>query len=408
MYSITNATNHPTSALSGLEAVEVFFRLFEVVDRGCACSAAVGAPLPVFLLALWAPCRARCISVDVVSTNLVDFMQVHAALCEQVLTPWLVACDLLAALVIQSLLAIIEVGHVCGCGIVAENFKAAKEAEIDKFAILKVDTVRGHLDLAQPVTEPRGQENGINIDLHGPILVVPLSSFLDHFPGRDENVRVDPCPGLFPLGKVEIIIVVIDLDSVDRGLEFGLGADPCFHIAVDLPGFTSEDACMEEHLSPQQVEFVRFFCGASVLRVEGEAEECVLRPCYLGLVAFRVVSSFVASPILSWNALLHALGKSCMDLIASVACGLAAPLGDAVGPNLCALITWWDHKDRTEPKWGHAFGEGLGRHEVRTCGEAHKQECTGGAHCQCNLAPALGTGSYIVIAHFLVGFHHDC
>merc|ERR1712061_242781 len=110
---------------------------------------------------------------------------------------------------------IIEVCHVCGGGVVAQDFKAAEEAEINIFAILKVDTVAGHLHLAQPFTEPDGEEHSVNVDLNGPIPVCPESLLLDLLPGLDEHVRVDPCPGLFPLGKVEVIVDVLDLDSVN-------------------------------------------------------------------------------------------------------------------------------------------------------------------------------------------------
>merc|ERR1739846_254075 len=103
-----NTKIYTSSTLSGLEAIEVFLGCLEVVDcwglRGCA----VRAPLPVFLLALRAPCCARRIGVDVEGLNLVNAMQVHATLCEQVLTPWLVACKLVTALVIQSRPAIIK------------------------------------------------------------------------------------------------------------------------------------------------------------------------------------------------------------------------------------------------------------------------------------------------------------
>merc|ERR1711993_91054 len=145
---------YTTSALSGLEAVEVFLGCLEVVDcRGLRCCA-VGTPFPVFLLALRAPCCARRIGVDVEGLNLVDAMQVHATLCEQVLTPWLVACELLMAQIVQGCLAVIKVCHVCACGIVAEDLKAAEEAVIDPLAILKVDTVLCHLQFANVLAEP--------------------------------------------------------------------------------------------------------------------------------------------------------------------------------------------------------------------------------------------------------------
>jgi hypothetical protein len=65
-------------------------------------------------------------------------MQVHAALCEQVLTPWLVACELVTTQVGQSRRAIIEVCNVCGRGVVAKDLKVAKETKIDILAILKL------------------------------------------------------------------------------------------------------------------------------------------------------------------------------------------------------------------------------------------------------------------------------
>merc|ERR1719188_1955727 len=120
-----------------------------------------------FLFFFWPPCCARRISVDVEGINFVNSMQVHAALREQVLTPWFIACDLLAAQVIQSSLAIIKVCHVCGCGIVAYDLKAAEEAVVHILAILKVDAVLGHREVTsfQVFSEPRGEEHSVNISL---------------------------------------------------------------------------------------------------------------------------------------------------------------------------------------------------------------------------------------------------
>merc|ERR1719266_232154 len=306
--SADKCKNEGNSTLSGLKAVKVLLGCLEVVDCRCKSGGAVGAPFPVLLLTLWPPCRARCIRVDVIGSNFVNTMQVHAALCEQILTPWLIACDLLAALVIQSCCAIIEVCHVCGSGVVAQDFKAAEEAEIDIFAILKVDTVAGHLHLAQPFTEPDGEEHSVNVDLNGPIPVCPESLLLDLLPGLDEHVRVDPCPGLFPLGKVEVIVDVLDLDSVNCVRFRG---NPCLHIAVDLPILTSEDACLEEELGPHQFQFIRFLSAASLSQIEFPAEEGVRRVCNFGLFgSYHGCGMVEASPVLAWNALLHAFGKA--------------------------------------------------------------------------------------------------
>merc|ERR1719266_2359773 len=306
--SADKCKNEGNSTLSGLKAVKVLLGCLEVVDCRCKSGGAVGAPFPVLLLTLWPPCCARRISVDVIGSNFVNTMQVHAALCEQILTPWLIACDLLAALVIQSCCAIIEVCHVCGGGVVAQDFKAAEEAEIDILAILKVDTVAGHLHLAQPFTEPDGEEHSVNVDLNGPIPVCPESLLLDLLPGLDEHVRVDPCPGLFPLGKVEVIVDVLDLDSVNC---VRFGGNPCLHIAVDLPVLTSEDACLEEKLGPHQFQFIRFFRAAGLAQIEFPAEECVGRVCNFGLFGSHHGCGMVeASPVLAWDALLHAFGQS--------------------------------------------------------------------------------------------------
>ena len=61
----------------------------------------------------------------------------------------MIVCDLLVAHVIQCCLAIIEVCHVCGCSIVADDCKAAEETVIDVFAVLKVDAVVSHLNFLQ-------------------------------------------------------------------------------------------------------------------------------------------------------------------------------------------------------------------------------------------------------------------
>merc|ERR1719242_85652 len=384
-----NTKVYATSALSGFEAVEVFLGFFEVVDCGRLCCCAVRTPFLVFLLALRAPCRASCIGVDVEGLNLVDAMQVHATLCEQVFAPWFIACKLLAALVIQRRHAIIEVCHQCACGVVAEDLKAAEESVIDPLAVLKVDTVFSHLNLAQLLTEPDGEEHGISIDFHSPIHARPEALILDCFPGLDEHVRVDPCAGLFPLGKVEVTVNVVDLNSVKL-----VGAQPCFHITVNPPSLTSKDACAEEKLGPQQIQLVRFFGAASVRRIEGPAKERVRRICNVGPFGWNHWYGMVeAGAILALHALLHAFGISCMHLIALVACNLAALLGDAIYSGLCALLTWRCHSDLTELEWGHLLGESMGRPRVRTCGEAYEQERAGCPYCQCNFAPPLGSGS---------------
>merc|ERR1719210_692745 len=83
-------------------------------------------------------------------------------------------------------------------------------------------------------------------------------------------------------------------------------------------------------------------------------------------------------------------------------------LGKAIGPNLCALLARWNHRNLIEPEWNHFLREGLGRPELGTCGEAYKQECASSSHCQCSFAPWLGAGGSIVTHVFLVGFHHGC
>merc|ERR1712061_108607 len=159
-----------------------------MVNCGCLCCCAVGAPFLVLLLALRAPCCASRVSVDVESRNLVNTMQIHATLREQILTPWFIACELLPTQIVQGRLAIMEVCHVCARSIVAKDFKAAEEAVVDIFAALKVDTVLCHFHLAQILTEPDGEEHIISINLHSPILARSYALLFDRFPGRDEDV----------------------------------------------------------------------------------------------------------------------------------------------------------------------------------------------------------------------------
>jgi hypothetical protein len=77
-----------------------------------------------------------------------------------------------------------------------------------------------------------------------------------------------------------------------------------------------------------------------------------------------------ASPILARNALFHALAHARARLIALIACDLAAFLGDAINPDLCALLTWWNHSNGIKLEWGrYAGGQSLWV-PMRTCGEA--------------------------------------
>merc|ERR1712217_186722 len=293
------STTNTSLTLSGLEAVEVQLWCLEVVHCWGLGDGAIGEPFAVLLLALWTPCCARGISVEVVACNLVDAMQVHAALLEQVLAPWLIAGVLVvSAHVVQRLFAIINVCHVCGCGVVADDCAAAEEAEIDVFAGLKGDAVVSHLDLAQVLAEPDGEEHGINVNLDVPIPFGPGTFLFDLLPGLDEHVGVDPFADALPLGEVEVAIDILDLDGVDLA-----GADPCVHIGVDPVLFTSEDACAKEELSPQQLQFVALLGAASVCCVECPAEEGVLCVCDIGLMGWdHCWCVLEASSILTWGA----------------------------------------------------------------------------------------------------------
>jgi len=228
-------------------------------------------------------------------------MHVHATLLEQVLTPWLHASVLvIGAHVVQACFAIIKVLHVCGCGVMADDCAAAEEAEVHIFACFKVDTVVCHFDLAQVLAEPDGQEHGIDVNLHGPVPFAPGLFVLDLPPCLDEHVGVDPFADALPLGKVEWMcgILLCDLDGVDL-----VGADPCLNIGVHAVVFTSEDACAKEQLGPQQFQFPALFGAASVLCVEGPAEEGVLGVCDIGQVGwFHGWCVFVASSIYAWCA----------------------------------------------------------------------------------------------------------
>mmetsp|Transcript_70891 Transcript_70891/g.200085 ORF Transcript_70891/g.200085 Transcript_70891/m.200085 type:complete len:213 (+) Transcript_70891:161-799(+) len=199
------------SALSGSEAIEILLRRLERVHRRRGRDCAVRFPFFVFFLAIWPPGLAHPVGGDAPPDDLVDAVHVHAPLCEQVLPPWLVARDLLVAHVVQRRFAVVNVREVRGNGLVAHDLETPEEAVVDVLAVLQVDAVRRHRLLAQPLAEPRGQEHGVRVDLHGPVLARPDVLFSDLLPHRYEDVCVDPRPGLLPLLVVEVIVLVLDL-----------------------------------------------------------------------------------------------------------------------------------------------------------------------------------------------------
>merc|ERR1712051_70055 len=90
-----------TSTLSSLEALEVVGGLHEWMHRSSLEDRAVRLPFLVFLLTLGAVGLAHTVNGHVPSTHLVDAMQVHASLSEQIFTPRLSAEIFLTPQVVQ-------------------------------------------------------------------------------------------------------------------------------------------------------------------------------------------------------------------------------------------------------------------------------------------------------------------
>merc|ERR1719464_2213603 len=134
-------TKKKNSTLSSLEALEVVDGLQEWVHRSGLKDRAVRLPLLVFLLTLGAVGLAHTVNGHVPRTYLVNAMQIHASLSEQIFTPRLIAEIFLTPQVVQRRLAIINFLDVFGRGLLADDLKVPEEAEINVLAILKVDAI---------------------------------------------------------------------------------------------------------------------------------------------------------------------------------------------------------------------------------------------------------------------------
>merc|ERR1719433_2320621 len=129
-----------TSSLRGLQAFEVIEGLHEGMHSRCLRQCAVGSPLFIFLLAFWPESFAHRVRREVPNSDLVDTVQVHAPLHEEILSPRLHASVFLLPLPIQGLGAIIQVCQEGAEALVTDHLQVAKESVVHVPAVLQVNT----------------------------------------------------------------------------------------------------------------------------------------------------------------------------------------------------------------------------------------------------------------------------
>merc|ERR1719330_810226 len=126
------------SSLRGLET-QVIERLHERVYPSSRGKRTIRSPLRIFLLALRPEGLAHRVSREIESLHLVDAMQVHAPLHEQVLAPRLHVSVFLSPFPVQGRHAIVKVCEESAESLVADNLEVSEEAVVDVFAIFQID-----------------------------------------------------------------------------------------------------------------------------------------------------------------------------------------------------------------------------------------------------------------------------
>merc|ERR1712061_967070 len=80
--------------LSRLKAIKVFFSFHEWMHCRCVCGCTVRPPLLVFLFVLGTSAQTQRIDNETIKRrNLVNPLQIHTTLSEDILTPWLILHD---------------------------------------------------------------------------------------------------------------------------------------------------------------------------------------------------------------------------------------------------------------------------------------------------------------------------
>ena len=125
-------------------------------------------PFLVLLLLIWPEGLAHRVGRNIESLHLVDAMQVHAPLHEEVFAPWLHAGRFLGAFPVQGRHAVLKICEESAESLVADDLQVPEEAVVHILAILQVAAARGHRLAAQFCTYPHGKEDRVGIDLHSP------------------------------------------------------------------------------------------------------------------------------------------------------------------------------------------------------------------------------------------------
>merc|ERR1712050_779001 len=117
-----------TSALRGLETLKIIERLHEWMHRSRRGKRAVWPPFLVRLLAIRPESLAHRVGCDIKRLHLVDTVQVHAPLHEEVLPPCLHASVFFPTFPIQSRHAIVKVCKESAEALVADDLQVPEEA----------------------------------------------------------------------------------------------------------------------------------------------------------------------------------------------------------------------------------------------------------------------------------------
>merc|ERR1719400_2670869 len=222
--------------------IQAFFvggRLLQGVSRHCCQRRAVsGMPLLV-LLSLGPVCFASAICGHIEGLHLVDVVVIHAPLGEDILAP---RAKLPIAAVVRAWceysVAILQVlcQHSDCC--LADDLQVAEEAVLHIWTVLIIEAVSRISWLgAQPGPQTLREENGIGIDLDGPICCLPLPNVTDLHPGLVEDSPIYPGARVLSLQLVELSEVVVQLRSHIAVHEWSC------HVPENIPLLARENAC---------------------------------------------------------------------------------------------------------------------------------------------------------------------
>mmetsp|Transcript_57558 Transcript_57558/g.169076 ORF Transcript_57558/g.169076 Transcript_57558/m.169076 type:complete len:387 (+) Transcript_57558:1959-3119(+) len=158
----------------------------------------------------------------------------------------------------EVLLALVDVVDPLLHSVCGEHLDGAVQAEL---AVVEVDAFRGLLVLPDNRAQARGEEDGVWIDLHRPLVRQEPLVFVEPLPHLDEDIRVQRCPELSTQFALE---VHVDNNGVHAGRHLHRT------VAVELVLVTVEDPRAELVLRAEEA-------GLVVAGVRAEEREAVQR-----------------------------------------------------------------------------------------------------------------------------------